>query len=274
MATRILNIFTVLFLFLFVVILTSCSDLKKGEGKMPVTDKVTAEEWKIISQKRIIFGHRSVGNNILSGVKTLAEQDGVKLKIAESRNAPTEFGINHFNIGTNEDPQSKIKDFADAVRKGAASGADLALMKLCYIDINKNSDAKQLAENYISNIETLSQQFPQTQFVAVTLPLRTVQTGPKAWMKKMLGREAGGYADNYKRQEFNSILRNKFGKQGKIFDLAKFENEEAGSYQYLGKPLEVLNQSMTNDGGHLNAKGEQFVAAKMLKFIATVSNLK
>ena len=251
--------------------LTSCSDVKKGEHVMPATDNVSADEWKVISQKRILFGHQSVGNNILSGVKTLADGAGVNLKIMESRNAPSEFGITHFKIGKNEDPQSKIKDFADTLSSGAAQGADIALMKLCYIDIQGDTDAKKLAADYISSLERLRLQYPKTVFIAVTTPIKTVQDGPKAWLKRLLGRDPGGYADNFRRQEFNTVLRKSEGLKGRLFDVAKFEAEGAGSHNYKGQPLEVLNPEMSNDGGHLNAKGEQYVAAKLLKMIAASS---
>lgn len=259
---------TLLVALVVATMLTSCSETKKGGRLMPATDKVSADEWKIITQKRILFGHQSVGNNILSGVNKLAVQDGVSLKVIESRSVLTESGINHFTIGKNEDSQSKIKDFEDTMRGGAVKGADLALMKLCYVDIKGDTDVKKLAESYISALDRLSQQFPQTVFIAVTSPLKTVQSGPKAWLKRLLGRAPGEYADNFRRQEFNNILRSRYTGKSQLFDLAKFEAEGAGSHQYQGQPLDVLNPAITNDGGHLNSQGEQYVAAKLLKFIA------
>ncbi len=253
-----------------VTMLIACSELKNGENIMPATDQVTAAEWQAITHKRILFGHQSVGNNILSGVKTLADGAGVSLQIMESRNAPTDFGITHFKIGKNEDPQSKIKDFENTLASGDVQGADIALMKLCYIDMQGDTDAKKLAEEYISSLERLSQQFPKTVFIAVTSPIRTVQRGPKAWLKRLFGREPGGYADNFRRQEFNTILRNKYGLKRRLFDVAKFEAEGAGSHIYKGQPLESLNPDMTSDGGHLNANGEQFIAAKLLKLLAGI----
>lgn len=238
---------------------------------MPTIDQVNANELQVITQNRILFGHQSVGNNILSGVQSLASQAGVSLKVMESRSAATAPSITHFKIGKNEDPESKIKDFADTLRSGAVQGADIALMKLCYVDINGSTDVQKLAESYISSLTSLSKQFPQTVFIAVTTPLTTVQSGPKAWLKGLLRREPSGYADNFRRQEFNNILRNSYGQQGRLFDLAKFEAEGAGSYQYKGRQLEVLNSAMTHDGGHLNAFGERVVAAKLLKFIAANS---
>jgi hypothetical protein len=235
---------------------------------MPATEQISADEWQVIAKKRIIFGHQSVGNNILSGVRKLASEAGVNLNLIQSRNATAEFGITHFFIGNNGDPQSKINDFEETLRKGVVQGADIALMKLCYVDINANTDAKELAKDYIASLDRLSQQFPETAFVAVTVPLRTVQSGPKALLKRLIGSEPGGYFENFRRKEFNSILRNTYSPQNRIFDLAKLEAEGAGSYRYQGQPIEILNPLLTNDGGHLNDAGERYIAVRFLKFIA------
>jgi hypothetical protein len=252
--------------------LPACNKTNKEEGSKIAMDQINANEWQAVTQKRIIFGHQSVGNNILSGIKSLADQAGVNLKIIESRSAATELGITHFKIGRNEDPQSKLKDFMDTLKSGTAQGADIAFMKLCYVDINSSTDVKKLADEYRSSLDSLSTQFPHTVFIAVTSPLTTLQSGPKAWIKRLMGREPNGYSENFRRQEFNNILRSIYGRQGRLFDLAKLEAEGAGFQQYQGQPLEVLNSAMSNDGGHLNAIGAQFVAAKLVRFIATISS--
>ena len=237
---------------------------------MPATNQVSSAEWQVITKKRILFGHQSVGNNILTGVRSLASQAGVNLKIIESRSVGTDFGISHFSVGRNEDPLSKINDFSDTLKSGAFKGLDVALMKLCYIDINADTDVRKLAEEYQYSLENLSKQFPHTVFIAVTAPIRTVQRGPKAWLKKIFGRMPGGYAENIRRQEYNDILRHNCGQLVRLFDLAMVEAEGAGNCEFQGKSLEVLNPLMSDDGGHLNAHGQHYVAAKLLKFIATL----
>lgn len=253
------------------ITLTACNENKNGESFMPVTEQISVAEWQALAKKRVVFGHQSVGANILAGVQSLAKEAGVVYELMESRSAPRASGITHFKVGKNEDPMSKIKDFEDTLRGGAVQGADIALMKLCYVDIHSGTDVKALAEAYSSTLDRLSREFPDTVFVAVTVPLRTVQSGPKALLKRLMGREPGGYTDNSRRQEFNAILRNSFGRQGRLLDLAKYEAEGAGNHQYKGQPLEVLNPALSDDGGHLNAMGERIVAAKVLKFFAAGS---
>lgn len=247
-----------------VIFLTACGESKKGESVPMATHSVSADEWPAIAKKRIVFGHQSVGANILSGVQYLAKEAGVQLKVTESRYAMKDTGITHFSIGRNGDPLSKINDFANIIKSGL--NPDIALMKLCYVDITSSTDAKKLAQNYISSLERLNRQFPQTIFVAVTTPLTTVQSGPKAWIKKLLGR-SNGLTENFRRQEFNNILRSSYGSKGRLFDLAQAEAKGADNYTYEEQPVEVLNPVITSDGGHLNDRGAQSIAAALLKFI-------
>lgn len=263
---------TLLVLLAVVTMMTACKEEKKGGRLMSSNEQISPAEWQAVTQKKIIFGHQSVGNNILSGVKALTAQAGINLKFIESRSAATEAGITHFKIGKNEDPESKIKDFEETLVNGLAKGADIALVKLCYVDITANTDAKKLAQDYIASLDRLSIKFPSTAFIAVTAPLTTVQSGPKVFIKRLLGREPGGFAANFKRQEFNTILRSRYGQKGSLFDLAKIESEGAGNYQFNGQPIEVMNPAFTDDGGHLNATGEKIVASKLLKFIVSNSS--
>ncbi len=262
---------TLIYLFLplsLVIFLAACGDSKEGEIVTMATHSITAAEWQAVAKRRIVFGHQSVGANILSGVQYLAKEAGVPLKVTESRISAKDTGITHFSIGRNGDPLSKINDFADVIKSGLSP--DIALMKLCYVDIVSSTNAKKLAQDYIASLDSLCRRFPQTVFVAVTTPLTTVQSGPKAWIKKLLGR-SNGLAENFRRQEFNNILRSSYESKGRLFDLAKLEAEGAGNYAFEGQPVDVLNPVITSDGGHLNDRGAQTVAAALLKFIDRVA---
>jgi len=217
---------------------------------------------------RVLFGHQSVGNNILDGVRSLAAEAGRELNLVETRSAPSAPGIYHFKVGRNEEPQSKIDDFAETLEGGAATGADVALMKLCYIDFTANTDAVQLAANYSTSIDQLSQSFPATRFVAVTSPLTTVQGGWKAMVKRLLGRTPSGYAENANREKFNRLLRERYGRDGRLFDLAAIEAETAAPHDYQGQPLATLDPAISSDGEHLNRDGQRLLATRLLKFLA------
>lgn len=253
-----------------VLALLGCGETNHEEKAMTSTVQISSAEWQALAQKRVLFGHQSVGQNILDGVQSLAERAGVNPPIMSSRNATTSGGIVHFFVGQNEDPSSKLKDFASTLESGAVQGADIALVKLCYIDFNGGTDARKLAEQYSGTLDHLSQQFPNTAFVAVTAPLTVAQTGPKAWVKRLLGRTPSGYADNARRQEFNEILRARYDQQGRLFDLARIETEGAGSHEYQGRPIEVLNPALTYDDGHLNTQGQQIMASRLIKYLAAL----
>lgn len=247
------------------------AESKQEETSMAETSqKISASEWQALEKKRVVFGHQSVGWNILNGLERLAARQGIKINIQEQRTAPVLTGISHFTIGKNGDPMSKIQDFAAAIDAGAAQGADAALMKLCYVDFDATTDARQVADSYIASLESLAQRHPDTSFVAVTAPLMAVQTGPKAWTKRLMGKQPRGYLDNARRAEFNTRLRERFLATGRLFDLARIEAESTGklcTVDVEGKAVEALCPELTDDGGHLNERGQELVANALLSLI-------
>ncbi|WP_333875057.1 hypothetical protein [Methylobacter sp.] len=253
--------------------LSGCNQSKREEPLMTST-QISGSEWQALEKKRVVFGHQSVGWNILNGVERLAARDRVNLDIHEQRTTPAVEGISHFPIGSNGDPISKIHDFAAAIDAGAAQGADVAMMKLCYADFNAVTDARQVANAYIASLESLAQRHPNTSFVAVTVPLTAVQTGPKAWIKQLVGKQPSEYLENVKRAEFNTQLRERYLMTGRLFDLARTEAESAGKYcraEVNGQTVETLCPELTTDGGHLNERGQELVATAFLDFVSSVA---
>lgn len=227
-----------------------------------VTQTISKAEIETAAKKRIVFGHQSVGRNILEGASRIAKEQGVELNVVETRRPPAEgAGVFHFGVGENGDPKSKIDDYAGVVGGADFPNADIALVKLCYVDMNAGADGVALAKSYAGALEKLQKEHPATRFVAVTSPLTTVQTGPKAWVKGVMGRPTGEQ-ENEVRQKFNEYLRQQFG-PGRIFDLAKIESEGSVS------KAPSLRGDLTDDGGHLNEKGQRLAGAAFLKLIAT-----
>jgi len=227
---------------------------------------VTKAEIETASKRRVVFAHQSVGENILDGVRVVAKENGVSLNIVEGRRADSGGpGIFHFKVGANGDPFGKINDYAKTLEAAPFGKADVALVKLCYVDFNSQSDASAIAKSYASAIKQLQTSYPSTRFVAVTAPLTAIPGGPKVWVKKMIGRNPPDLADNTKRKEFNDHLRREFDRNH-LFDIAKLEAETATSED--GKPIETMRSELTNDGGHLNAEGQRLVGAAFLKILA------
>jgi len=188
-----------------------------------------ASSFPAAAEPRIYFGHQSVGANILQGVKEL----GVRLSIK------AEF------LAENGDPLRKLQNFKAAVGEG--SRYDIALVKFCYVDVTADTDARALFERYRSTIAELRAKNPRTVFVHATLPLTTVQSGPKA---TYAGREP-------------------------IFDLARLESIAPDgttvTVSWGGATVPAMSPAYTDDAGHLNARGRALAAQEFVTVLAAAS---
>jgi hypothetical protein len=207
------------------------------------------------AQLRIYFGHQSVGANILQGVKEL----GVSLPIKD------EF------LAENGDPLRKLENFKAAVGEG--SRYDVALVKFCYVDVSADTDARALFERYRATIAELQAKNPRTVFVHATLPLTTVQTGPKAWAKRLLGRAPYGTIENVRRAEYNTLLRRADAGREPIFDLARLESIAPDGSEvtvtWNGATVPAMSPAYSDDGGHLNAAGRARASQEFVKVLAS-----
>ena len=226
---------------------------------------LTKAEVEAAAKQRVLFGHQSVGENILNGVRKLADENNVKLVVMESRSDEGKTpAIFQFSVGRNGDPLGKIKDFVSTTPSFA--DIDIATMKICFVDLNRNSDAAAVAKSYASAIKDLQRAHPSTRFIAITSPLTSLSSGAKAWVKNLIRGGSSDLADNAKRKEFNDYhLRKEFDKDH-LFDLAALEAEKVTADD--GKVVEVLRPSLTDDGGHLNDAGQRLVASAFIKLLA------
>src|SRR2546426_2963046 len=216
-----------------------------------------ASSFPAAAEPRIYFGHQSVGANILQGVKEL----GVALSIRD------EF------LAENGDPLRKLENFMAAVGEG--SRFDIALVKFCYVDVDADTDARALFERYRSTIAELRAKNPRTVFVHATLPLTTVQTGPKALVKRVLGRAPYGTVENVRGEEYTRLLRATYTGREPIFDLARLESIAPDgtpvSVTWNGVTAPAMSPAYTDDGGHLNARGRAVAAQEFVTVLATAS---
>ena len=151
--------------------------------------------WQLLSHKKIYFGHQSVGNNIIDGIKDIMKENSkIKLNIVKT-NDPKMFTIPifaHSPIGKNMNPISKIDAFAKFMEQGIGNKADFAFFKFCYVDITRNTDINQIFTYYKNTMKHLKEKYPKTTFIHITVPLTIVQTGFKVWIKKIISRPIGG----------------------------------------------------------------------------------
>jgi lysophospholipase L1-like esterase len=259
---------------LFAGLLLMGCDTAPVAAPAPAIASADATDWQKLAQLRIAFGHQSVGFNLLDGLTAQAEIAAAPIAVAETRESFAAPAIHHFRVGVNGAPLGKLEDFDAAMRGGLAATTDIALVKLCYIDFNDAVDARQIAARYIEDYAQLSEAFPNVRFVPVTVPLTSVQTGPKALIKKLLGRKPAGYAENTRRQQFNDALREHYQAQGEsslLFDLAALES---GHARHVitddGKQVEVADPALLEDGAHLNQRGQALLGGALAHHLATL----
>lgn len=225
-----------------------------------------------LAQKKVFFGHQSVGENVLAGLAALASEAKVSLRIAEGATAEAFAapGIVHARVGKNEDPHSKLRDF-EALLDGPARAAEVALVKLCYVDFGPGVDAQKLFEAYLERVEAVKKKHPTLALVHVTAPLTTVQGGLKGFVKNAIGRAPAGQRENQARHAYNTLLRARFGGKEPLFDLAAVEAGDgptACRFSRDGQQWPCLRPELTDDGGHLNARGQREAALALAKALA------
>lgn len=251
-----------------------------GDAVSAVLRAIPRPKLERLSRSRVYFGHQSVGYDIVRGLVALAkERPELGLKIVEARDpaAVGEGTFAHAKNGRNEEPLFKVADFA-ATLEGGGLGAkvDIAFFKFCYVDIVPETDVDQLFREYEATLARLRREFPRVRFVHVTSPLTVVQSGPKAWVKQLLGKRLGGAAANVARERFNALLRQAYQGKEPVFDLARVESTLPDGGQVLfddgGKRYPALAPGYASDGKHLNALGGRWAAAHLLATLASAGD--
>ena len=228
-----------------------------------------------VSRTEVFFGHQSVGMNILEGVSSVYAAHGMTGPPIEQGAAPGKDGgfIDHAFIGENGEPLLKIQDFAAQLRAGLGKQVDVAMMKLCYVDITSGTDVRAVFDAYRNTMAALQREFPHVTFIYVTMPL-TTQPGLLSRVKSLLTGRGGSAADNAARERFNALIRQQYA-GGHLFDLAAAESTtpDGGrvSGTYDGQRYYALYDGYASDPGHLNAEGAQVAAAAWLKAVAQAS---
>jgi hypothetical protein len=225
-----------------------------------------------LRERRVFFGHQSVGGNILDGVRDLLRDNGRDWPIVELGPPPPAGGaLIHARVGANQQPLSKCEDFRRTIDEGRAGAVDVAVLKFCYIDIEPTTDYAVVCDRYRATLEDLARRHPSTVFVAATVPLGHAKRGADVRVRELLGRPNQAKLKNLARHAFNERLRQSWT-TAPLFDLARAEatgpDGEHDTFTYRGETSENLVASYTDDGGHLNASGRRAVAAEFVRTLA------
>jgi hypothetical protein len=266
---------------LFTLILACCNGGSVTERIPPLKslESVPAAELQKLLNARLFFGHQSVGFNIVEGIgDVLSDKGDRSFAITQTSDLAisSEPGFFHSTIGQNEDPLGKIRDFDAILRGGSAEHLDIAFMKLCYVDIQADTDVTAVFRGYKDTMARLKIDFPKTVFVHFTVPIVRREKGIKPLLKRLLGRQVEGFGsdDNLAREKLNELLRNEYAGKEPLFDLALYESTRADgsrtAFTLNGGRYYALEDAYTDDGGHLNQTGRRFIAEQLLVFLAGV----
>lgn len=273
--------------FLFMILLTSfqiaCTkgaDMKVDQRELKILN-ILQGSINNLSNKKLYFGHQSVGYNIIDGIREIQnENPKIKLNIKETKNLSDFSGpvFAHSANGENMNPESKINDFAKSMKDGLGNKVDSAFFKFCYIDFDLNSNIDNIFNKYKSSLDDLIKRFPNTRFFHFTVPLTSdmkpgLKNSVKDLLKRILGRATSGDVNseiNIKRNKFNDLLKKEYGAD--VFDIAAIESTYPDGKRERRVKNNISYYSLipdyTSDGGHLNNTGKRIVADRFLVFMA------
>lgn len=106
-----------------------------------------------LTETTVLFGHQSVGANILDGVADLyadAARPAPEIVEAPVDAAHRDASIVHAFVGVNGDPSGKFAAFRELVDGPAGDAASVALIKLCYTDITASTGGSSSIDAFAS----------------------------------------------------------------------------------------------------------------------------
>jgi len=244
-------------------------------------EKIDLGCWSELRTRRIYFAHQSVGADMIAGlhevmrlkpeanlaVVAYAEPDKTDAAAQSAFDAPA---IVEANAGRRGDPERKIDEFVRFLRTDEGSKIDVAVLKLCFGDIGRNTDAVALAGHYQKAVDALHRERPGIRFIHCTVPLKAEEQGTRARMKRMVG--AGSNASNAVRARYNEEIRRRFPAE-QVFDIAAVESRRPdgseATVEVNGKRVQTLAAEYTEDGAQLNRTGRMVLARE---FLVTLSH--
>lgn len=263
----------------FVLVLAGCgqhdgkSAMQEASGSSEDMESVI-ENLRTIAKARVLFGHQSVGRNILAGLEALSEEAGVPLRILEITGVPPNGpGIFHANIGQNGDPVSKIEMFARLLTANGKPEYDIAMMKFCYTDLGQDTplDVAEMIDRYSRMVNNMRVTRPEVRLVHIAMPLRAAPRGMKTAVKRFFGLATVGVVNNILRNAFNDALRAKYSGEV-MFDLAAVESTlpdgTRSAFKHDGEVIYTLANAYTEDGGHLNEVAQRIAAIAFVRTLA------
>lgn len=243
-------------------------DMEYEKVPLKTFSDLTQEQLRKVAEKRIYFGHQSVGQGMIKGLEEMcAAHDTLNLTMVETSDLQEHEGpvFAHSRVGRNAAPNSKVDDFVTFMGSGLKDRVDIAFFKYCYADITRNTNIRAMFTYYRDAMKKLKVQYPEVTFIHFTVPYYRKSGGIKGLFKRFMNRD-----HNVKREEFTNLMRLEYGPE-ELFDLAKFESTYPDGTRERGdKSLFALVPGYTDDGGHLNARGREVIVVQWLDFLSSL----
>ena len=244
----------------------------------PAHDPYLGADLARLASMRILFGHQSIGMNLLNGIAAITSaHGGPSPRVVETSEDAGPGTIAHLFLPRNGAPELKLTSFQRALESGAGRSADIALMKFCYADFTDRTDAHALFTRYRATMAGLRRTHGSVKFGHVTVPLTTVRErhGAHGVVAALAGRVSRAVRENARREEFNDLLRRAYGGSGLVFDLARFESTAPDGSSQLhrgdGRLVPALCSAYTDDGGHLNPPTAERIGRGLIGFLANLA---
>lgn len=263
---------------IIIILFFKITDSEGNENKniIPVSIKdVSISKWKKLAQKKIYFGHRSVGNNIMDGIKDLMKKNQqIRLNIVkpdDQTNNNTGFFM-HSMINQNASPQSISEGYQKLIEP---IGENIDIVLLRFTPFYGKKEMNEILADYKGAFKKLQKKYPGTIIVHNSFPLNQSRTTWKTWIKKIIGeKEIWEYDQNIIVNEFNMLLRDEYDGKEPFFDLAKFQSTFAdgrrSTFTKEGKKYFHTVPAYTYDGTHLNEKGRKMIAKQLLLLLISI----
>jgi len=227
-----------------------------------------------LAERKIYFGHQSVGTNIIDGIRDL-QRDLPRLHLTIIRNSnPAAVPGGAFVeslVGKNGDPASKTASFLAALDAGMGSHGGIAMYKYCFVDVSAGTDVSKMFAEYKAASDVVRAKYPKVIPVHITIPLTASGRSLKTFARFLLGKP-NEQDLQLKRNQFNDLLRAEYGGKEPIFDLAAVESTRLDGTRvsvYRGNyRVYSLASEFTSDGGHLNELGRRLAAEQLLLTLA------
>lgn len=207
-------------------------------------EALTAAELAPLKARRVLWGHQSVGENLIGGARQL----GFEFRSVTRGADYGEARWGEAGVAENGDPERKIRSFVELmVGGGIGRRVEAASFKFCWVDFETGTDVEDLADEYDAAMRDVQARFPDVRLLHVTPPLTTDEP------------EANGV-----RWRFGRELIRRHRDTALVFDLGAVISTDASGEQCKSGNQRRLCPAWASDSGHLNDAGSQRAAKAFL----------